>query len=367
MGYAPSIEEILTAQRAKKKARRPREARRPECPPDWEGVTEAFLAKLVADQDSPLTITTYRGDLRRFAQWYRITYHDEPIITSIDEIDLRAYSAYLEGEKFSVTSHNRRLSPISGLLDWALKNQWITIPVDKPKLLEQVEKPIRWLEVLEERAVLREVKAGGNLRDRTMIYMFLRCGHRVSGLATQTWDRIKMSQRDGEIKITEKGNKTRVVPLDNDTRVLLAALLRHEWDFPGVEDLGNQKLPWKFTGKVRMRPRDPKRLEYLKPDADGTVAASDIRICWGTRGPLTQSGIARYVTYYGNNAKLELSCHDLRHTCIRRWCEQQKSIVDLEAVARLAGHSNINTTRRYLQASESDLAELVERRAKSAI
>ena len=50
--------------------------------------------------------------------------------------------------------------------------------------------------------------------------------------------------------------------------------------------------------------------------------------------------------------------HDLRHTFAHRYLEQHPG--DLIGLARLLGHSNLETTRVYLRLSEDDLAARVE-------
>ena len=79
----------------------------------------------------------------------------------------------------------------------------------------------------------------------------------------------------------------------------------------------------------------------------------------GQRGPLTERGIQATLAKYAGDARIEdLSPHVLRHT----WCKNLADAgVRLEVIAALAGHESLETTRRYVEPGQDDLAAAVER------
>ena len=73
----------------------------------------------------------------------------------------------------------------------------------------------------------------------------------------------------------------------------------------------------------------------------------------------TAPGIQFMLQRYATAAKLEgISPHKLRHT----FCKNLVNAgIGLEAVAMMAGHNNLNTTRHYCKPSLADLQKAVER------
>jgi integrase len=60
---------------------------------------------------------------------------------------------------------------------------------------------------------------------------------------------------------------------------------------------------------------------------------------------LTASGVAPFVLY------------TFRHTCITRWAKH----MDPFTLHVLAGHTDMNTTKRYVHPSEADIREAMDR------
>ncbi len=73
---------------------------------------------------------------------------------------------------------------------------------------------------------------------------------------------------------------------------------------------------------------------------------------------MTPRGIESTLRKYVKQTDLEeVSPHQLRHTFCKNLIDAG---VGLEKVATLAGHDNLETTRRYCTPSEEDLAAAVE-------
>ncbi len=77
---------------------------------------------------------------------------------------------------------------------------------------------------------------------------------------------------------------------------------------------------------------------------------------------MTPRGIERTLRKYVKQTDLqEVSPHQLRHTFCKNLMDKG---VSLEKVATLAGHDNLETTRRYCTPSDHDLEAAVELIAK---
>jgi site-specific recombinase XerD len=141
---------------------------------------------------------------------------------------------------------------------------------------------------------------------------------RVAELAALRWTDLEIRDRSGKLTVRRgKGRKQRTIPLNVEARNALIELR---------ELRGKGKAP---------------------------------AVLQGQRGPLTERGIQATLARYAGDAKLEdLSPHVLRHI----WCKNLADAgVRLEVIAALAGHESLETTRRYVEPGQDDLAAAVER------
>ena len=132
-----------------------------------------------------------------------------------------------------------------------------------------------------------------------------------------TWKDLKISPKKGRLNVNHgKGSKRRTIPLNKDARSVLLELGYHK------------------------------------------NKGSDQQVFIGQRGAMTPRGIESTLRKYVKQTDLEdVSPHQLRHTFCKNLIDAG---VGLEKVATLAGHDNLETTRRYCTPSEQDLAAAVE-------
>jgi integrase/recombinase XerC len=81
----------------------------------------------------------------------------------------------------------------------------------------------------------------------------------------------------------------------------------------------------------------------------------------GERGPLTDRGFRALCDKYSAIIGIKLHPHLLRHTMAHRYLEDTGG--DLVGLAQILGHSSLNTTARYVQKTEGQLAEATEKLA----
>jgi integrase/recombinase XerC len=159
--------------------------------------------------------------------------------------------------------------------------------------------------------LLRTLENGGSDRDLSIVKLMLNTGLRVHELCGLLWSDVTMTERKGVLVVRSgKGRKRREVPLNLDARNALEAA--------GFRLCAGQRVP----------------------------------VYYGQRGPLTPRGVQSMMERYASGINAEITPHALRHT----FCKNLVNAgVGLEKVAALAGHENMQTTRRYCEPSMKDL------------
>lgn len=301
-----------------------------------------FATYLREHDRSEVTIAGYVQDVRLFAGWFTAANGEELTPEAVTPLDVREYRSYLvDVKKQSGATVNRKLAAVRAWLTWAESEKVIEInPAASIKGIKLGEPDPRWLTRKQTYALLREVqkeeqlaaaRAGGDVqhpavvqarRDAAAIALLLHSGLRVGELVDLDVSDVQVSNRKGQVTVRYgKGGKERTVPLNVDARQAVKAWL----DVRGKE---------------------------------GT------RLLVGRQGePLTERAVQRMVARYGQRAKLDdLTPHVLRHTFGKTLADAQ---VPLDRVAKLMGHSDLNTTKIYTMPSSGDLANAVERVAWS--
>ena len=284
------------------------------------------------DQDkSEQTIKAYMTDLNSFSRWFQQT-AGEPLtlehVTPMEIIDYR--NAMLDWDKKPSTI-NRSLISISSFCQWAQQNDLI---VNNPAegIRSVAEEPLapRALERKEQLRLLRAVRKSGNLRDLAIITMLLHTGIRVGELCNLRVSDISFSRHSNIVTIREgKGTKRRTIPLNS---TLIRALKDYLKSFDN-------------NGEVALiAGSNPKQGHFL--------------FYGQKRMPLTDRGVRYVIQKYAYEAKIEsLSPHVFRHTCAKNLIDAGQPI---DRVARILGHSNINTTSIYTIPTDRDLYVTME-------
>ena len=284
------------------------------------------------DQDkSEQTIKAYMTDLNSFSRWFQHT-TGEPLnlenVTPMEIIDYR--SAMLDWDKKPSTI-NRSLISISSFCQWAQQNDLIASnPAEGIRSVAEEPLAPRALERKEQLALLRAVRRSGNLRDLAIITMLLHTGMRVGELCNLKVSDIRISTNSNMVTVREgKGRKRRNVPLNSTTIGVLK-------DF--IKSFDNNEEVTYIAGS------NPERERFL--------------FYGQKRMPLTDRGVRYVIQKYAYKAKIDnLSPHVFRHTCAKNLIDAGQSI---DRVAKILGHSNINTTSVYTIPTERDLHVTME-------
>ncbi|MCL6443259.1 MAG: tyrosine-type recombinase/integrase [Alicyclobacillus sp.] len=269
-------------------------------------VIEQFRRSQIEAGKSELTAKTYAHALQDFADWLAESGGN---INNPTRFDVQSYIKQLEKDGKSAVTIDKVYASISVYANW-LGRADIVQDISKPEVRKQKNIAPKSLERLERNRLLRDVERDGNLRNIAIVYILLQTGLRVSELCALNRTDVAMSERKGQITVRHgKGNVARVVPLPKEARLHLERYLRSRTDNHPALFLSRQ-------GRIT-----PRMVQYI----------------------LGQYGVHP---------------HMLRHTYCR---ELVSKGIDIATVAELAGHSDINVTRRYAKPTQDELVQAIDR------
>ena len=274
-----------------------------------------------AERAQPLTLKNYRCDLEAFARWFGQTTGDTLEPAHLTPTDFRLSKQWLLTQqrlKLPVSIGNWRHCTVSclgparcgGCL--SMSGRCAGQPGESSKSLGP-----RWVTRREQHALLRALERGRNGR----IWLLSNCcSIRVCGSVNCARSRGGISRFRRARRLTVrhgKGGTYRQGPLNATARA-------------AVHTLGSQQH-----------------------------VGTDAPLLLGQRGPLTPRGVQTLLAKYETQAHLDvLSPHVLRHSFCKNLLHAG---VGLEQVATLAGHTSLETTRRYCTPSLQELEQAVTR------
>ncbi|MDB5797657.1 MAG: xerD [Paucimonas sp.] len=284
------------------------------------GAIDEFCDTLwLEDGLSKNTLEAYRRDLTLFADWLQRERNLGLYQASATEVN-----AYLAARNptSKATSSNRRLAVLRRFYQLALRQNRIN--ADPCLRIEGARQPERFPKTLSEvqvEALLAapDVHVPLGLRDRTMLELMYASGLRVSELVTLK--SVEVGMMEGVLRITGKGDKTRLVPFGEEAR---------RW-------LDN----------------------YLK-NARGAILngqVDDALFVTARGGPMTRQMFWVLVKKYAIRAGIHapLSPHTLRHAFATHLLNHG---ADLRVVQLLLGHADISTTQIYTHVARERLSKL---------
>jgi integrase/recombinase XerD len=254
------------------------------------------------------SLDAYRRDMRLFAQWLNQA-HGVALLDAQAAHLLGYFSARHEDTK--ATSANRRLAVLKRFYLLALRQNRISEdPCLRMKSAKQAARFPKTLTEAQVEALLAapDVETPLGLRDRTMLELMYASGLRVSELVLL--NSIEVGMTEGVLRITGKGNKTRLVPFGEEARGWIVRYLQHA------------------RGQI---------LKGQMHDALFVTARG---------GPMTRQMFWTLIKKHAKYAEINapLSPHTLRHAFATHLLNHG---ADLRVVQLLLGHANISTTQIY--------------------
>lgn len=280
---------------------------------------DAFIDHLwLEDGLSKNTLESYRADLTQFAHWLQQQKSD---LLTANQAHIQHYLAV----KFPLSkprSIGRLIASLRRFYRYCLRENIIevdpSLQIESPKLPRSLPKSLNEQEV-EDLLHAPNINEPIGLRDRAMLELLYASGLRVSELVN-----IKVSEvstQDGVVRVTGKGNKTRLVPMGEEAA---------DWIVRYMKFSRTELLQKKMSDSLFVTNR---------------AAAMTRQAFWYL--------IKRYALQAGINKPM--SPHVLRHAFATHLLNHG---ADLRVVQMLLGHSDISTTQIYTHVARERLKSL---------
>ena len=276
---------------------------------------ETYLQHLAAERRlSPHTVKNYRLDLQRLQELA-----DKKSLTELTVSDIRSCVVRLRSQGLSPASLARHLSSWRGFYNFACRRLGYSgnpctglRPPKAAKPLPKTLSPDTCAQLLG-----KDADSLLEIRDQAMFELFYSSGLRLSELVGV--DLADINLASGEVSVTGKGNKTRIVPVGEKARGAIQAWL-----------------------------------------ALRSAAADELALFIGQSGKrLGQRSVelrlARWVRRVGLNQHVHP--HMLRHAFASHVLQ---SSGDLRAVQEMLGHASISTTQVYTHLDWQHLAKVYD-------
>ena len=282
-------------------------------------VDEFCDALWLEDGLSKNTLEAYKRDLLLFAAWLHT--EQSKTLYAATAADLNGYFAFRHASS-KASSSNRRLAVLKRFYQYALRSSRIS--VDPCLRMKSAKQPERFPKTLSEQHVesllaAPDVEKLLGLRDRTMLELMYASGLRVSELVLLK--SVEVGMNEGVLRVTGKGNKTRMIPFGEEARSWIERYLKEA------------------------------RAMILNGKSDDALFVTALG------GPMTRQMFWTLIKKYALRADINapLSPHTLRHAFATHLLNHG---ADLRVVQLLLGHADISTTQIYTHVARERLKKI---------
>lgn len=295
-------------------------------------LVEQFIEMMTSERSvAKDTIAAYHRDLQGFLGY---CFAHKERLCKISSKGIENFLASLHQENISPQTIARKLSVLRQMFAFLYtekqRTEDPTTTIDSPKLPKRLPAVLTQEDILVLLEASREDNSAKGLRLQAMLELMYGAGLRVSELVSLKLSALQL--REGGTKIDVdylivrgKGNKERIVPLNDKARVALSRYLEVRHQF-----LGSQKLSlWLFPYH--------RAVGYITRQQFGVMLKE-----LATKANIDPS---------------KLSPHTLRHSFATHLLEGG---ADLRVIQELLGHSDISTTQIYTHVAGDRLTKMVE-------
>lgn len=297
---------------------------------DPKAVAASWLTHLAVEKGASVhTLSNYRRDINRYLAWLELNRLTSLELVSTADVeryvaDLRSGDVDRGIAALAPSSAGRALVVVRGLHKFALLEGLVKVDVAADVAPPSSGKTLPDTLSIDEVATLIAAVPTGedatvmDLRDRALIEMLYGTGARISEIVSLHLD--DMSNCDGTLRITGKGNKQRIVPVGSHA---IAA----------VEQYIVRGRPGLSKGKSHAL--------FLNRRGGGLSRQSAWMII---KNAADRAALAK-----------EISPHTLRHSFATHLLEGG---ADVRSVQELLGHSSVTTTQIYTHVTVDNLRQV---------
>lgn len=286
----------------------------------WQ-TAERFLEHLMLERRlSANTAKSYRRDLVCLAEF--CDRQDIAAFTDLRSHHLRRFAAVSHAGGLSPRSIQRRLSGARSFMNYLIREGELKSNPGADVSAPQVPRQLPNTLDVDQMAQLLKIEGDEpeTVRDRAMLELFYSSGLRLSELVGLDLGAVDLA--DGTVRVTGKGNKTRIVPVGRQARTGISAWLKCRVQ---LARNGEKAL---FVGPRgnRISPRTVQmRVRY-----------------WALRAGVSQ----------------RVYPHLFRHSFATHLLESSS---DLRSVQEMLGHADISTTQIYTHLNFQHLAQVYDK------
>lgn len=265
--------------------------------------------------------------------------------------EAEAFVASRLANGLSVASVNKDIRTLKGIFNLAIEPRGYleegTNPFAKIKKRTVATKQPRYISVEDFNKVFN---TSNDLWWKVFLALAYTSGGRKGELLNLTWADVDFEKQNVKFVPKEaselifawepKDHESRIIPIPPETIQLLANLQAEVK--PGS--------PYVFVSTLRLK-------HILRCRSKGT---------WEPDGDLVNNVLRKLKTRCRQGGIKEFSIHDLRRSCITNWAKR----LPIQTVQYLAGHSSIETTRKYylsVQQDDLDLARQIQSKFMSSL
>jgi integrase/recombinase XerC len=295
-----------------------------------EAVRQEWLDWLAAERRAArLTIDTYGRDTAGFLGFLTRHLGAEPSLDDLGSLtaaDFRGWLAEEAAESHGNATRAKKLSALRSFLRYVERDKGVANAAIGLVATPRAHKPLpRALTAVDASAIATDIgevsdSAAIRARDTALFTLLYGCGLRISEALSLNRGQAPLPGSDAPLRVTGKGDKTRIVPVLAIARDVMARWIAHHWQAEAEAPL--------FLG-ARGKRMDP---------AIAQKALRNFR---------RLNGLPEHATP-----------HALRHSFATHLLAQG---ADLRAIQELLGHASLSTTQRYTAVDTAQLMDVWRR------
>ena len=291
---------------------------------------DRFKVYLYAERSlSEHTIRAYTGDIDQFLTYIERAKHQ---LDKVDHTLLRRYLSWLKTRDYAARSVARKEAALRTFFKFMEREGYVesnpTVLLSTPKLEKKLPRYLK-INLMEELLNAPDKNEAFGQRDSAILEILYGSGTRVSEVVGMDLDSVDFFRK--EIKVAGKGNKERIIPLNQKAVQALQLYMS--------------------VGRMEIISKQPGR------SIENAKISSNALFLNKNGGRLSAVGIRRMLTKYVKKAGLRqgITPHVIRHTFATHLLEGG---ADLRAVQELLGHVDLSSTQVYTHLSEARLREV---------